>query len=189
MKFFSMKSLIFIFPFCLTLLKQVNNKTTQTNMNKAKEEIPPKATTSPTTTTGTTKTVEPKVDNNLLVSLQRTPCFGQCPVFKIQMFNDGKVVYEGKAHCKRMGTYKAVASAELIKVIQQKASDIKYLSFEERYPKGESMITDIPTTISYIKVGSDSKMVANNYDAPKELVEFERWLEQQFETLKWETKE
>jgi hypothetical protein len=189
MKFLSVKSLIFIFPFCLTLLacaKQVNNKTTQTNMNKTKQEAP---STNTTTNKGTTKTVEPKVDNNLLVSLQRTPCFGQCPVFKIQLFNDGKVVYEGKAHCKRMGTYKAVASTELIKAIQQKANEIKYLSFEERYPKGESMITDIPTTISYIKVGSDSKMVANNYDAPKELVEFEHWLELQFETLKWEAKE
>jgi Domain of unknown function (DUF6438) len=191
MKFYSVKSLIFILPFCITFLacaKQVKDKTTQTNMNKSKQE-PTIPTTPSTTTVKQTKSVEPKVDKNLFVSLQRTPCFGQCPVFKIQLFDDGKVVYEGKAYCKRMGTHKATASPELIKAIQQKASDIKYLSFNEKYPKGESMITDIPTTISYIKVGSESKMVYNNYDAPTELVEFERWLEQQFESLKWEVKE
>lgn len=189
MKFHSMKSLIFILPFCITFLacaKQVKDKTTQTNMNKSKQE----PTISSTTTTATpTKPIEPKVDNNLMVSLQRTPCFGQCPAFKIQLFTDGKVVYEGKAYCKRIGTHKATASPELIKVIQQKANEIKYLSLNEKYPKGESMITDIPTTVSYIKIGSDSKMIYNNYDAPTELIEFERWLEQQFEGLKWEAKE
>jgi Domain of unknown function (DUF6438) len=188
MKSYSMRILIFILPFCLSLLacaKQVKDKTTQTDMNKSKLEP---TISSPTTTVTPTKT-EPKVDNNVMVSLQRTPCFGQCPVFKIQLFNDGKVVYEGRAFCKRMGTHKATASPELIKAIQQKASDIKYLSLNEKYPKGESMITDIPTTVSYIKFGSESKMIHNNYDAPTELIEFERWLEQQFEGLKWEAKE
>jgi Domain of unknown function (DUF6438) len=190
MKFHSMKSLIFILPFCITFLacaKQVKDKTAQTNMNKSKQEP---TISSPTTTTVTpAKPVVPNVEKNLVVILQRTPCFGQCPAFKIQLFDDGKVVYEGRAYCKRMGTHKATASPELIKAIQQKASDIKYLTFSEKYPKGESMITDIPTTISYIKVGSESKMIYNNYDAPTELIEFERWLEQQFEGLKWEAKD
>jgi Domain of unknown function (DUF6438) len=189
MKFNSVKNLIFILPFCITFLacaKQVNDKTTQTNMNKSKQE--PTIQT-PSSTPKPPKPVEPKVDNNLMASLQRTPCFGQCPVFKIQLFGDGKVVYEGKAYCKRIGTHQTTASPELMKAIQQKASDMKYLSLNEKYPKGESMITDIPTTISYIKVGSESKMIHNNYDAPTELVEFERWLELQFEGLKWEAKE
>lgn len=189
MKFYSMKSLIFILPICITFLactKKVKDKTTQTNMNKSKQEptIP-----SPTTTVITAKPIQPKVDVNLMVSLQRTPCFGQCPVFKIELFNDGKVIYDGKAFCKRMGIHKAIASPDLMKAIQQKASDIKYLAFNEKYPKGESMITDIPTTVSYVKIGSDSKMVSNNYDAPTELIEFEHWLEQQFEGLKWEAKD
>ena len=51
------------------------------------------------------------------------------------------------------------------------------------------MITDIPTTISYVKVGTDSKMIYNNYDAPRELVDFEHWLELQFEGLSWELKD
>jgi Domain of unknown function (DUF6438) len=183
-----MRNQLFILPFCLSLLacaKQVKDKTTQTNMNKTAQQ-----TTLPTpVSTVPDKPVETKtdkIDNTLLVSLQRTPCFGQCPVFKIELFGDGKVVYVGQAFSKRVGTFKAIASPEFIKAILQKAADIKYLSFDTKYPKGESMITDIPSTISFFKSGSESKTVLNNYDAPVELVEFERWLEVQFEGLKWE---
>jgi Domain of unknown function (DUF6438) len=188
MKFHSIKNVLLILPICLSFLsctKKVQDKTTQTNMNKTAQQ-----TTPPTTVSSVpTKPVEVKVVNELLVSLQRTPCFGQCPVFKIELFGDGKVVYEGKAFSKRVGTYRATATPEFIKAIQQKAADIKYLSFDTKYPKGESMITDIPSTISFFKSGSDSKMVHNNYDAPVELIEFERWLELQFEGLKWEAKD
>jgi hypothetical protein len=191
MRFHSMKHVLLILPFCLSLLacaKQVKDKTTQTNMNKTAQQttLPTPASTVPTKPVDT-KT--DKIDNTLLVSLQRTPCFGQCPVFKIELFGDGKVVYVGQAFSKRVGTYRATASPEFIKAIQQKAADIKYLSFDAKYPKGESMITDIPSTISFFKSGLESKTVLNNYDAPVELVEFERWLEVQFEGLKWEAKE
>jgi Domain of unknown function (DUF6438) len=188
MTFRSIKNVLFILPFCLSLLscsKKVQDKTTQTNMNKTEQEttLPKPVSTVPT------KPIEVKVENELMVSLQRTPCFGRCPVFKIELYEDGKVVYEGRAFSTRLGTHKAVASTELMKAILQKANDIKYLTFNGKYPKGESMITDIPTTISYVKLGSESKMIYNNYDAPTELLEFERWLESQFESLKWEAKE
>jgi Domain of unknown function (DUF6438) len=191
MRFHSMKHVLLILPFCLSILacaKQVKDKTTQTNMNKTAQQspLPTPASTVPTKPVDT-KT--DKIDNTLLVSLQRTPCFGQCPVFKIELFGDGKVVYVGQAFSKRVGTYRATASPEFIKAIQQKAADIKYLSFDTKYPKGESMITDIPSTISFFKSGLESKTVLNNYDAPVELVEFERWLEVQFEGLKWEAKD
>jgi Domain of unknown function (DUF6438) len=188
MKCHSMKIFLFLLPFCLSLLacaKKVQDKTIQTNMNKTAQEIKPPTPAS----TVPTKPVEVKVENELMVSLQRTPCFGRCPVFKIELYGDGKVVYEGRAFSTRLGTHKAVASTELMKAILQKANDIKYLTFNGKYPKGESMITDIPTTISYVKLGSESKMIHNNYDAPTELLEFERWLESQFEGLKWEAKE
>jgi hypothetical protein len=192
MKFQSIKIILFILPFCLSFLsctKNIQDKTTQTNMNKTTQETTLPTPTSTATTNVPTKPVEVKVENELIVSLQRTPCFGQCPVFKIELFEDGKVVYVGRAYSKRVGTYRATATPEFVKAIQQKAADIKYLSFDAKYPKGESMITDIPSTISFFKSGSESKMVHNNYDAPIELLEFERWLEAQFEGLTWEAKD
>jgi Domain of unknown function (DUF6438) len=188
MKFHSIKNILLLLPICLSFLactKKVQDKTTETNMNKTAQQTTPPTPAS----TVPSKPVEVKVENELLVSLQRTPCFGQCPVFKIELFSDGKVVYEGKTFSKRVGSYRATATPEFIKAIQQKAADIKYLSLDTKYPKGESMITDIPTTISFVRTGSENKMIRNNYDAPPELLEFEHWLELQFENLKWEAKE
>ena len=32
---------------------------------------------------------------HLFLSMERTPCFGKCPSYKIMIFNTGNVVYEG----------------------------------------------------------------------------------------------
>ncbi len=125
------------------------------------------------------------IDSNLLVSLQRTSCFGKCPAFKIELFNDGRVLYNGIAFSKRNNKHEAFAEKSLIYEIQQKAAAIKYFEFLDKYPKGDIEITDLPSTISYIRIENEGKIIFNNYDAPKELIEFQRWLEKTLDALDW----
>ncbi len=125
------------------------------------------------------------VDSNLVISLQRTACFGQCPVYKVEIFKDGSVKYRGTAYIKKRGQHEAVASMAFIKNIQQKAAIINYMALSDKYPKGDNMITDIPSTISYIRIDNEGKMIINNFDAPKELIAFERWLEKEIDGLEW----
>ena len=125
------------------------------------------------------------VDSNLLVSLQRTSCFGKCPAFKIELFKDGKVLYNGIAFSKRNSKHEAFAEKSLISEIQQKAVTIKYFEYSDKYPKGDIEITDLSSTISYIRIENTGKIIFNNYDAPKELIEFQRWLEKTLDALDW----
>jgi Domain of unknown function (DUF6438) len=125
------------------------------------------------------------IDSNLLVSLQRTSCFGKCPAFKIELFNDGKVLYNGIAFSKRKNKYEAFAEKSLISEIQQKALAIKYFEYSDKYPKGDIEITDLSSTISYIRIENTGKIIFNNYDAPRELIEFQRWLEKTLDALDW----
>jgi hypothetical protein len=126
------------------------------------------------------------IDANLLASLHRSPCFGRCPSFKYELFADGKVTYIGYSHTERMGNYTTKADAAFMKRIADKAMTIKYLSLANHYPTADMAVSDVPTTTTYIRVGADGKKITNNYDPPKELVEFEQWLEAQFETLNWQ---
>ena len=41
--------------------------------------------------------------NQLTISLEKTACFGTCPVFKIKIFKNGKGIFEGKVEKKRIG--------------------------------------------------------------------------------------
>jgi Domain of unknown function (DUF6438) len=143
---------------------------------------PPKPTKPTTKAVGIPKDVDP----NLLASLHRSPCFGKCPAFSYELFSDGKVAYFGQSNVTRMGSYTAKVDDAFMKKIADKALSIKYLSLSDHYPTADIAVSDVPTVTTYIRVGNDGKKIINNYDPPRELTEFEQWLEAQFETLKWQ---
>ncbi|MBL7816178.1 MAG: hypothetical protein JNL70_14260 [Saprospiraceae bacterium] len=121
----------------------------------------------------------------LVAKINRTPCFGKCPVFTIELFQNGDVVYNGFAHVARKGRFVAKVSPEFIKGIENKALSIKYLSFANKYPNSPIVLADLPVTITFIRIGDAQKQIINNFDAPRDLIEFEQWLEQVFDKLEW----
>ena len=40
------------------------------------------------------------------ITLQRTACYGRCPVYTLTLRADGTAIYEGEAHVARIGTYR-----------------------------------------------------------------------------------
>jgi hypothetical protein len=130
------------------------------------------------------------IDPNLLVSLNRTPCFGSCPSYKVEIFEDGSVKYKGSGYVKRIGFFTAKADGDFIAQIMKQAASVSYMKFQNRYPAENIEIADLPQTISYVRMGKEGKLIQNKMDAPKELVAFERWLEKHIEGLVWvETKD
>jgi hypothetical protein len=135
---------------------------------------------------------EPKTDNirhdintNLVAKINRTPCYGKCPVFTIELYNNGLVKYNGVAFVEKKGSFTAKANQEFMKQIQDKALSIKYLSLENKYPIAPITIADLPITTTYIRIGDAGKQIIDNFDAPRELIDFENWLEQEFDKLVW----
>lgn len=146
----------------------------------------PKSTGETPSSTSYAKGIPEDIDPNLQVSFHRSPCFGYCPTFKIEVFTDGTARYNGYAHVARLGGYTAKADATFMKRVVDKALSIKYLSLLDKYPVGDIAIADLPTVTTYIRIGNDGKRVVDNHDSPKELREFEQWLEAEFETLSWQ---
>jgi Domain of unknown function (DUF6438) len=138
--------------------------------------------------TSYSKGVPEDIDANLRASLQKSPCFGFCGSFKAELFADGTAQYHGYAHVTRIGDYTAKVDAAFMKRITDKALSIKFLSLLDHYPTGNIAISDMPTTTTYVRIGNDGKRITNNYDPPKELTEFEQWLQAEFDGLKWEKK-
>lgn len=125
------------------------------------------------------------IDSNLVIRLQRTACFGKCPVFTLDVFANGTVFYKGIAHIKKHGEYKTTVNKAFINNIQQRAAAINFMALQNFYPSSDNMIADIPSTITYIRIGNYGKMIVDNFDAPKELMAFEKWLEKEMEYLNW----
>ncbi len=121
----------------------------------------------------------------LIAKINRTSCYGKCPVFTIELYDNGMVKYNGIAFVDKKGAFIATANSEFMAKIQSKALSINYLSFENKYPIAPVVIADLPTTTTFIRIGEEGKQVSDNFDAPRDLIDFENWLIHQFDKLDW----
>jgi Domain of unknown function (DUF6438) len=68
-----------------------------------------------------------------VITLERTTCFGTCPAYKVTIFDDGKVVYEGKDFVKRKGKAESqITKAELEDLVRE-FDRINYFSLDDEY--------------------------------------------------------
>ena len=117
-----------------------------------------------------TETKVKELKKELIISLQRTPCYGTCPIYKMEIFSDGSAFYHGERFVDKLGDYEFTVSQETINYILKKAVEIGFFELEDIYTAN---ITDLTKTITFIKNCKYEKRVIDYYDAPKRLKEFE----------------
>lgn len=121
-----------------------------------------------------------------MVSLQRLGCFGDCPDFEFVVLSNGEATYHGKKNTSRLGTFKAQAGAGIIFNIKNKITNSDYFKLEKMYPTNGKFIKELPDTYILINDGNQQLIIKNNHDAPVELLNFEKYLEDIIEKLQWE---
>lgn len=113
---------------------------------------------------------------SLLFSLKRTPCLGTCPVFKLQVYTDGFVIYNGKNYVELIGDYSGVLDSEQLANVNELFSNAEFYTFQSEYNDGR---LDIPATIiEYYGPQGDKKVEART-EIPKKF----RVLASELETL------
>lgn len=120
-----------------------------------------------------------------MLKYKKTPCYGKCPVYEVEVYTDGYMTWEGKNFVEKMGNYEARISEDEVKAIKQKFFDAKFLDMALEYPTDGQKISDLPSTIIDFRVGDMIKHVTNKHDAPQELNDLQKWVEAYFEELKW----
>ena len=106
-----------------------------------------------------------------LISLQRTACFGDCPIYKFEIYSSGDCIYYGKKFVDKIGQYKFQLKKNDIDIIISKAKEINFKKMNDKYT---SSITDLPTTYIQIK----NKKVIDYSNAPKELKDLEKLIDE-----------
>ena len=107
----------------------------------------------------------------LIISLQRTACFGTCPIYKIEIFSNGNGVYTGKRFVENIGVTKFSLSETQLNLILKKAEAIGFTSMKKEYSEP---ISDLPTTFIQIK----DKKIKDYTGAPKTLKNLENLIDQ-----------
>lgn len=137
-----------------------------------------------TTTTVDTKTevATPQTQDSLVAYLERTACYGQCPMYKFSIYNSGYAVYEGKRFVEKLGKYQAHLDASVLEEIKTKAKAINYFGFKDEYPKTAS---DFPATKTAIVLDGKRKDIMDGTGAPSALKEFEKYLDSVKDSAEW----
>jgi len=119
----------------------------------------------------------------IILSLERTPCFGTCATFTYDVYDNGTVLYEGVRFVENEGYYKAMLPVESFNSIVNKAKEIGYFEFANGYPEEGQAPSDLPTCKTLIRTKNEYKKIDNQFRSPKELVEFEKYIEEKLKSL------
>ena len=118
---------------------------------------------------------EQMVNDDYFIKLSRTACFGKCPIYTITIKSNGDVSYFGKRFVDNEGLFSTSITPKEINQLKAKIEAIQYFKLEDAYDSG---VTDIPSTITSVKVKGKVKHIKNRHRGPAELREFEKLIDQ-----------
>ena len=116
------------------------------------------------------------------ITLERTACFGSCPMYKVTLRRDGTATYVGREYVERKGTYKGQVYGfqRLAQLIESRG----YFNFKDNYTRP---ITDLPSTITSVVRAGSRKTIKNYGDSgPVELWGIEAAIDGIVANTKWE---
>lgn len=92
------------------------------------------------------------------VLLERTMCYGTCPVYKLTIYADGKVEFSGERFVNAIGSHVKTISQEKVALMLTEADSINFFKLNGKYDCYEQ--TDQPIVeITITKEGNTKKVV------------------------------
>src|SRR5690349_20504797 len=92
------------------------------------------------------------------VSMSREVCFGECPIYRIAVYRDGTVRYEGEAYVARRGRYTGTVSEAQIRELDALFTDHRFFGLADAYTHADW--TDYPSVkLGYVSPDGRAKVV------------------------------
>jgi hypothetical protein len=116
------------------------------------------------------------------ITLERTACFGACPMYKITLMRDGTATYVGRRFVDRVGTYKGNVYG-----FERLAQFVESQGFFKLNNEYTVAVTDLPSTItSAVRQGQRKTIVDYGNIAPLELWAIEQSIDGIVANTRWE---
>ena len=121
----------------------------------------------------------------IAIALQKTPCYGECPVYNFQILNNnrttlsvGRITSEEFGLGLKEGDYEGTISNEVIQEIIQLAEALNYFKLNTNYD--DEKIMDLPAAISSI----EGHRVFNRFEGPN-LEDLYSFIESKISDVQW----
>jgi hypothetical protein len=126
-----------------------------------------------------------QVSPQVAMTLERTACFGFCPIYKLTVYGNGKVVYKGERFVKVTGTRTTTISQTAVRKLIADFQKVNYFKLQDSYTGGH---TDAPSAITSLTLGKRQKTV-NHYlgspNTPTQLTELENKIDAVVNSKQW----
>ena len=118
---------------------------------------------------GVSKYGGPNPADSLFFSIERTPCFGKCPAYRIKVYRSGYATYEVISNVERLGMNQGHVGSVTMAILLKEAEAIGYFALQDSYDR---QVTDIPSTRLRMVSGARDKSILARAGVPPELKAF-----------------
>jgi hypothetical protein len=125
------------------------------------------------------------------IELERTRCFGSCPVYKLSISRNGEIVYHGIKFVKIIDIKKSRINTRDFEKIVKKIYKINFFNLKDEYrykenPDGSRTgVADRPSTIITVYKRNRKKRILNYFGGPLELEELAKLIDKISNVEKW----
>jgi hypothetical protein len=138
----------------------------------------------------------PAVAPGAVITLERTHCGGECPVYKLTISADGAVIFEGKRFVKQVGSARGRISQDKLRELISGFEAANYFSLADSYTPAAGakfcpqVATDLPSVITSIKINGKTKKVEHYHgceglDELPKLTALENKIDEAANTRRW----
>lgn len=124
----------------------------------------------------------PADDQTPLITMEKTVCFGTCPVYQIRIYNNGLAEYSGEMHVRKIGQYRRQLPSETISELIRSFERADFYALKDEYVAD---VTDLPTTYLTFQHNGKFKKVKDLIDAPQQLIDLENQVAAIAESPDW----
>lgn len=116
----------------------------------------------------TAKEVISEMDGEqLFVSIEKSGCFGTCPIFKMSINYDGSVKYIGRKYVEYEGVFEGKVRKSTLEEIGNLIDSNKIMEMDSAYV--EPKVTDLPTVTTVINYRGEKKKIVGMIEMPEGL--------------------
>jgi hypothetical protein len=120
--------------------------------------------------------------DSLFFSLERTPCFGKCAAYTVNIYRSGFAEYIGRSNAPRQGRHTGTVPRTTLTALLDQAEAIDYFGLQDSY---DGPVTDLPSTITRIVSGDRDKRIVARYKTPPPLKAFAQLADTLLKDVMW----
>jgi hypothetical protein len=125
-------------------------------------------------------------ESNVAITLERTACFGTCPVYTVRILEDGTVIYNGQDFVAVTGEQTGEIDPATVEAMVAEFAEAGYFEWDAEYMT--QTVTDLPTIITSVTRNGETHRItryAGDASAPLALGFLEQWVDAMANTTQW----